>query len=62
MEKYTDILLNSYGGYFNYLINEILYWKWDNYFYGLLAISLVVWMLEIAFPWRKNQADRKSVV
>jgi hypothetical protein len=56
MEKYIDILLNSYDGYFNYLINEILYWNWDNYFYGLLAISVVVWMLEIALPWRKNQA------
>lgn len=56
MEKYTEIIANSYGGYFNYLISEILYWKWDNYFYGLLAISLAVWLLEIIFPWRKNQA------
>lgn len=55
MEKYIDIVIHSYGGYFSYLINEIQYWKWDNYFYGLLAISLVVWLLEIAFPWRKNQ-------
>ncbi len=56
MEKYIEIIVNSYGGYFNYLINEILYWKWDNYFYGLIAISLMVWLLEITFPWRKNQA------
>ncbi|UQD57341.1 sterol desaturase family protein [Flavobacterium sp. K5-23] len=55
MDKYIDLIINSYKGYFNYLISEILYLKWDNYFYGLLAISLVVWMLEIAFPWRKNQ-------
>jgi sterol desaturase/sphingolipid hydroxylase (fatty acid hydroxylase superfamily) len=55
MEKYIDIITNSYGGYFNYIINEILYWKWDNYFYGLLAISFIVWLLEIFFPWRKNQ-------
>lgn len=55
MEKYIEIITNSYGGYFNYLIDEILYWKWDNYFYGLLAISLAVWLLEITFPWRKNQ-------
>lgn len=26
-----------------------------NYFYGLILISLVVWGLEMAFPWRKNQ-------
>jgi sterol desaturase/sphingolipid hydroxylase (fatty acid hydroxylase superfamily) len=56
MEKYIDILLNSYSGYFNYLKNEILYWNWDNYFYGLIAISLIVWLLEIMFPWRKEQA------
>jgi len=56
MEKYIDIIINSYGGYFGYLLNEIRYWKWDNYFYGLLAISLLVWFLEILFPWRKNQA------
>lgn len=55
MDKYLDIFLNSYSGYFNYIINEILYWKWDNYFYGLLAISFIVWLLEIVFPWRKNQ-------
>ncbi|SHG14054.1 Sterol desaturase/sphingolipid hydroxylase, fatty acid hydroxylase superfamily [Flavobacterium segetis] len=56
MEKYIDIILNSYSGYFNYLKNEIFYWNWDNYFYGLIAISLGVWLLEIIFPWRKNQA------
>jgi hypothetical protein len=38
----------------DYLINQILYLNWDNYFYGLLAITCV-WMLEIAFPWRKNK-------
>ena len=56
MEKYIDILLNSYIGYFNYLKNEILYLNWDNYFYGLIAISLAIWLLEIVFPWRKEQA------
>lgn len=28
----------------------------QNYFWGLIVISLVVWLLEIAFPWRKQQA------
>jgi len=55
MDKYIDIILNSYGGYFNYLKNEIIFPNWNNYFYGLLVISLVVWLLEIVFPWRKNQ-------
>ena len=55
MQKYFKIISDSYGGYFNYLKEEILYWKWDNYFYGLIAISLAVWILELLFPWRKNQ-------
>jgi sterol desaturase/sphingolipid hydroxylase (fatty acid hydroxylase superfamily) len=27
-----------------------------NYFWGLIIISLVVWGLEIVFPWRKHQS------
>ena len=55
MEKYIDTIFQSYQGYFNYLKNEILFPNWDNYFYGLIVISLVVWILELLFPWRKNQ-------
>jgi len=29
---------------------------YTNYFWGLVAISLLVWALEIAFPWRKEQS------
>lgn len=56
MIEIKEIILNSYSGYYNYLKNEILYPGWDNYFYGLIIISLIVWSLEIIFPWRKNQA------
>lgn len=57
MNDYLDLIINSYSGYWNYLKNEIITINhWDNYFYGLIAISLIVWLLEIAFPWRKNQA------
>lgn len=56
MENYFELIKSSYSGYFNYLLDEVLYWKLDNYLYGLIAISLVVWLLEILFPWRKNQA------
>lgn len=55
MEKYLNILIGSYTGYFNYLWNEILQPSFHNYFYWLLGLSLVVWTLEILFPWRKNQ-------
>ena len=57
MDKYLEIIRNSYSDYWNYLKNEILLQNnWDNYFYGLIIISIIVWLLEIAFPWRKNQA------
>ncbi len=55
----NDILhtiADSYIGYFNYLKNEILFPSWHNYFYWLIALSLIVWLLEILFPWRKEQS------
>ena len=57
MEKYLEIIRNSYSGYWNYLKYELIDLNhWDNYFYGLIIVSLLVWVLEIFFPWRKNQA------
>ena len=57
MEKYLEIIKNSYSGYWNYLKYELFQINhWDNYFYGLIAISLLVWLLEIVFPWRKKQS------
>lgn len=57
MEKYLDIIKNAYFGYWNYLKNQIIFPNsWDNFFYGLIIISLVVWGLEIMFPWRKKQS------
>ncbi len=56
MNKYLDIFKNSYSGYFNYLLDEITRFHWENYFYGLLIVSLLVWLLELVFPWRKDQA------
>jgi sterol desaturase/sphingolipid hydroxylase (fatty acid hydroxylase superfamily) len=56
MNDYKDIIENSYSGYFNYLIKEIMQPNWSNYFYGLIVISLAVFALELFFPWRKNQA------
>lgn len=57
MEKYIDIIIKSYTGYWNYLKYELISLNhWDNYFYGLISISLLVWLMEIIFPWRKNQS------
>ena len=56
MNKYKEIILNSYSDYFNYLKSELLTLHIENYFYGLIIISLVVFILEILFPWRKEQS------
>lgn len=55
MSNYKDIVVNSYSGYFNYLKNEIVTLHIENYFYGLIIISSLVFVLELIFPWRKNQ-------
>lgn len=56
MDQIFSIVRESYSGYFGYLKNEILYPSWHNYFYWLLGISVIVWILELLFPWRKQQA------
>ncbi len=57
MDKYLEIIKNSYSSYWNYLKNSVLMeLNWENYFYGLIIISLIVWGLEAIFPWRKNQS------
>lgn len=56
MHKYIEIIHNSYRGYWSYLKQSVLFQiQWDNYFYGLLLISFIIWGLELLFPWRKNQ-------
>lgn len=58
MEKYLDAFINSFLGTVNWTYKSIIFevpW-YTNYFWGLIIISLIVWGLEIAFPWRKNQA------
>lgn len=56
MEKYLQIFLGSFSGYWDYLYYEIMHPHWGNYFYWLIGVSLFFWTLEIAIPWRKNQA------
>ncbi|EAR01842.1 sterol desaturase family protein [Maribacter sp. HTCC2170] len=58
MEKYLDAFVNSFMGSVDWTWKSILFdvpW-YTNYFWGLTVISLIVWGLEIAFPWRKNQS------
>lgn len=53
--SYTEVFLNSFKGYAQYLWHEVLNPHWGNFFYWLIAISVVVYLLELLFPWRKNQ-------
>ncbi len=50
-----QIIIDAYKGYANYLWNEIVNPTWTNYFYALIAVSLLFFVWEAAFPWRKNQ-------
>jgi len=56
---YVDIFLNAYENTASYLWKTITHPFPSgkiNGFYFLIAISLVIWVLEIVIPWRKNQA------
>lgn len=58
MNRYIDAFINAFTGTVDWTWKSILFevpW-YTNYFWGLIAISLFVWVLEIAFPWRKNQS------
>ncbi len=56
MNNLKEIIINSYIDYYNYLKFEFFNIHIQNYFYGLIIISLAVYLLEILFPWRKKQA------
>lgn len=58
MNAYLDAFLRGFNGTVDWIWRSILFdvpW-YTNYFWGLIVISLVVWVLEILFPWRKNQS------
>ncbi|MGB2087957.1 MAG: sterol desaturase family protein [Psychroflexus salarius] len=55
LEKYLNIVEESFVGYFNYLVSEIANPHLTNYFYWLLALSVLVLLFEIVLPWRKGQ-------
>ncbi len=58
MEKHINAFIDSFVGNVQWTWRSILFevpW-YTNYFWGLIIISLVVWGLEIVFPWRKNQS------
>ena len=55
--SYLEIFGNKFIGMVSWIIDMVTFnvdWN-QNWFYGLIIVSIVVWGLEIAFPWRKNQ-------
>jgi sterol desaturase/sphingolipid hydroxylase (fatty acid hydroxylase superfamily) len=58
MKEAFSIFYNSFWGTVNWTLDSLFFkvpW-YTNYFWGLIFISLLVWGLEIRFPWRKQQA------
>lgn len=58
MEQYLDAFISAFNGTVNYTWKAITFdvpW-YKNYFWGLTVISVLVWVLELLFPWRKNQS------
>jgi len=56
--NYLEVFVGSFGSYASYVWSEITFQSkpwYQNYFWLLILLSVVVWLLEFAFPWRKNQ-------
>lgn len=54
LNSFVDSFLNTLSWTWNSITLQVPWYT--NYFWGLILISLLVWGLEILFPWRKNQA------
>lgn len=58
MKNYIEAFVNAFIGSANWTWKSIVFevpW-YINFFWGLTLISLLVWVLELVFPWRKNQS------
>jgi sterol desaturase/sphingolipid hydroxylase (fatty acid hydroxylase superfamily) len=53
--QYWQLFTETVNGYAQYLAHEVLNPHWGNYFYWLIVISILVYVWELLFPWRKNQ-------
>lgn len=57
MNELWGIILRSYKGYANTVWNTVTHpFDGYNYFTLLIVVSLLVWSLELIFPWRRKQA------
>ncbi|MFY0714443.1 sterol desaturase family protein [Seonamhaeicola sp. NFXS20] len=58
MNIYFEAFIEAFFNSVNWTWNSIIFnvpW-YNNFFWGLIVISIAVWLLEIAFPWREEQA------
>lgn len=55
MQSYIDTFTNTFSGYWKYFIDQLIHPTWQSAFWWLLGLSVAVWVLELIFPWRKNQ-------
>ena len=55
--EYLKLLTESFLGVLDWTFKQIFLEVpiHQNYFWGLIIISILVWTLEIFFPWRKKQ-------
>ncbi len=53
LEAFTNAIIGTAQWTWKSILFEVPWYI--NYFWGLIAISLGVWLLEIIFPWRKEQ-------
>jgi len=63
MMNFVTVFWDAFLGSLNWTLRSILFEVpfYENYFWGLVLLSLLVWGLELLFPWRKQQgAFRKD--
>jgi sterol desaturase/sphingolipid hydroxylase (fatty acid hydroxylase superfamily) len=55
--EYVEMIWSSFINTAMWIWRSITFQEpiFQNYFWGVVAISLIVWALEVIFPWRKNQ-------
>ena len=56
--EYVELFIKTFFGSCRWIWRSIIFevpWT-QNFFWGLIIISLVVWGFELLFPWRKQQA------
>ena len=60
--EYLKLLKESFLGVLDWTFKQIFLEVpiHQNYFWGLIIISILVWTLEIIFPWRKKQKKFRS--